>query len=71
MVLRKPFGKLATVKQDELSKAQCTCTTAAPNKAKKTPLTLMACTKNLVRVTVCSITRRKEQNMVGLYLQHQ
>jgi hypothetical protein len=40
-------------------KKQCTCTTAAPNKAKKTPLMLMACTNNLVRVTVRRIKRYK------------
>jgi hypothetical protein len=43
---------------------QCTCTTAAPNKAKKTPLMLMACTNNLVRVTVGRIKRYKHGAVV-------
>jgi hypothetical protein len=34
-----------------LKKAKCTCTTAAPNMAKKTPLMLIACTNNFVRAS--------------------
>jgi hypothetical protein len=41
-------------------KEQCTCTTAAPNKAKKTPLMLMACTNNLVS---CKRDSWKDKNI--------